>query len=138
MSKHDEARRAFLKGAAAGAGAIAGTGLAPQAIPQALAKPQERHKIAVADAAETASEAPTSFGDAGRCDEPVGSRISTRLSQNAIRNRKNIRPVSPAACIAAPVRNLTGSAESRVRATETFLLIVEKNTPQIFVELEKI
>jgi gluconate 2-dehydrogenase gamma chain len=37
MSKHDEARRAFLKGAAAGAGVIAGTGLAPQA----LAKEQE-------------------------------------------------------------------------------------------------
>ena len=52
MSKHDEARRAFLKGAAAGAGAIAGTGLAPQAIPQALAKPQERHKTAAADAAD--------------------------------------------------------------------------------------
>jgi gluconate 2-dehydrogenase gamma chain len=37
MSKHDEARRAFLKGAAAGAGVIAGTGLAPQA----LAKEQD-------------------------------------------------------------------------------------------------
>src|ERR1700738_110704 len=53
MSKHDEARRAFLKGAAAGAGAIAGTGL----VPQALAKPHEpqpheRHKIAAADATE--------------------------------------------------------------------------------------
>jgi gluconate 2-dehydrogenase gamma chain len=49
MSKHDEARRAFLKGAAAGAGAIAGTGL----VPQAMAKPHERHKTAAADAAET-------------------------------------------------------------------------------------
>ena len=49
MSKHDEARRAFLKGAAAGAGAVAGTGL----VPQALAKPHERHKTAAADAAET-------------------------------------------------------------------------------------
>jgi gluconate 2-dehydrogenase gamma chain len=48
MSKHDEARRAFLKGAAAGAGAIAGTGLAPQA----LAKPHERHKTAAADVVE--------------------------------------------------------------------------------------
>ena len=48
MSKHDEARRAFLKGAAAGAGALAGTGLAPQA----MAKPHERHKTAAADAAE--------------------------------------------------------------------------------------
>jgi len=46
MSKHDEARRAFLKGAAAGAGALAGTGLAPQA----MAKP---HKTAAADAADT-------------------------------------------------------------------------------------
>jgi gluconate 2-dehydrogenase gamma chain len=48
MSKHDEARRAFLKGAAAGAGAIAGTGL----VPQAVAKPHERHKTAAADTAE--------------------------------------------------------------------------------------
>ena len=44
MSKHDEARRAFLKGAAAGAGALAGTGLAPQAM---AAKP---HKTAAAEA----------------------------------------------------------------------------------------
>jgi gluconate 2-dehydrogenase gamma chain len=48
MSKHDEARRTFLKGAAAGAGAIAGTGL----VPQAMAKPHERHKTAAADAAD--------------------------------------------------------------------------------------
>ena len=55
MSKHDEARRAFLKGAAAGAGAVAGTGLLPQVIPQALAKqPHEHahHKTAAADVAE--------------------------------------------------------------------------------------
>ena len=48
MSKHDEARRAFLKGAAVGAGAIAGTGL----VPQAFAKPHEKHKTAAADTAE--------------------------------------------------------------------------------------
>jgi gluconate 2-dehydrogenase gamma chain len=34
MSKHDEARRAFLVGAVAGAGAAAGAGLAPQALAQ--------------------------------------------------------------------------------------------------------
>lgn len=34
MSKHDEARRAFLVGAVAGAGAVAGVGLAPQALAQ--------------------------------------------------------------------------------------------------------
>jgi len=51
MSKHDEARRAFLKGAAAGAGALAGTGLAPQA----MAKPHERHKTAAAEATETSA-----------------------------------------------------------------------------------
>jgi gluconate 2-dehydrogenase gamma chain len=49
MSKHDEARRAFLKGAAAGAGALAGTGLAPQA----MAKP---HKTAAADAADAPAQ----------------------------------------------------------------------------------
>ena len=56
MSKHDEARRAFLKGAAAGAGAVAGTGL----VPQALAKPHERHKTAAADAAEAPAHVHTS------------------------------------------------------------------------------
>src|SRR5258708_13225828 len=34
MSKHDEARRAFLVGAVAGAGAVAGVGIAPQALAQ--------------------------------------------------------------------------------------------------------
>jgi len=52
MSKHDEARRAFLKGAAAGAGAgaLAGTGLAPGA----MAQEQHPHepKAAAADAAD--------------------------------------------------------------------------------------
>ena len=32
ISKHDEARRAFLKGAALGAGAVAGVGLVPQSL----------------------------------------------------------------------------------------------------------
>jgi hypothetical protein len=40
MSKHDEARRAFLIGAAVGAGAVAGAGL----VPDALAQTQEQHK----------------------------------------------------------------------------------------------
>jgi gluconate 2-dehydrogenase gamma chain len=47
MSKHDEARRAFLVGAV-GAGALAGAGL----VPEAHAKPHERRKTAAADAAE--------------------------------------------------------------------------------------
>ncbi|HEY6258934.1 MAG TPA: gluconate 2-dehydrogenase subunit 3 family protein [Xanthobacteraceae bacterium] len=50
MSKHDEARRAFLKGAAVGAGAIAGTGL----IADAIAKPHEKHKTAAAEGGEAA------------------------------------------------------------------------------------
>ena len=40
MSKHDEARRAFLKGAVAGAGAVAGTGLVTDALAQPQAKSQ--------------------------------------------------------------------------------------------------
>jgi gluconate 2-dehydrogenase gamma chain len=52
MSKHDEARRAFLKGAAAGAGVLAGTGLAPQALAKDPEhQPHARHKTAAADAA---------------------------------------------------------------------------------------
>jgi gluconate 2-dehydrogenase gamma chain len=55
MSKHDEARRAFLKGAAAGAGALAGTGLAPQGVSEAVAKTREPHKTAAAEAGDTAA-----------------------------------------------------------------------------------
>jgi gluconate 2-dehydrogenase gamma chain len=54
MSKHDEARRTFLKGAAAGAGVIAGTGLAPQALAKEKGHQQHApHKTAAADAAES-------------------------------------------------------------------------------------
>jgi gluconate 2-dehydrogenase gamma chain len=42
MNKHDESRRAFLKGAAVGAGAVAGVGL----VPEALAQSHEQHKPA--------------------------------------------------------------------------------------------
>jgi gluconate 2-dehydrogenase gamma chain len=59
MSKHDEARRAFLKGAAAGAGALAGTGLASQALAKEP-KPHEKHKTAVADAADAPAHMHTS------------------------------------------------------------------------------
>jgi gluconate 2-dehydrogenase gamma chain len=38
MSKHDEARRAFLKGAVVGAGAVAGAGLVPEALAQTHAQ----------------------------------------------------------------------------------------------------
>jgi gluconate 2-dehydrogenase gamma chain len=55
MSKHDEARRAFLKGAAAGAGVIAGTGLAPQALAKEKEHPPHAHKTAAADAAESSA-----------------------------------------------------------------------------------
>jgi gluconate 2-dehydrogenase gamma chain len=57
MSKHDEARRAFLKGAAAGAGVIAGTGLAPQALAKEKEHPPHPHKTAAADAAESPAHA---------------------------------------------------------------------------------
>lgn len=40
MSKHDEARRAFLKGAVVGAGAVASAGLVPEALAQSQAKGQ--------------------------------------------------------------------------------------------------
>jgi gluconate 2-dehydrogenase gamma chain len=46
MSKHDEARRAFLIGAAVGAGAVAGAGL----VPDALAQTHEQHKATDAPA----------------------------------------------------------------------------------------
>src|SRR5882757_11215956 len=56
MSKHDESRRAFLVGAAVGAGAVAGAGL----VPDALAQTQELHKseqLTAADAPATTAQA---------------------------------------------------------------------------------
>jgi gluconate 2-dehydrogenase gamma chain len=61
MSKHDEARRAFLVGAAAGAGAIASVGLVGEAEAKE-AKPHERHKTAAADAADAAAPAREGHG----------------------------------------------------------------------------
>jgi gluconate 2-dehydrogenase gamma chain len=52
MSKHDESRRAFLVGAAVGAGAVAGAGL----VPDALAQTHEQHNSA-ADAPATTAQA---------------------------------------------------------------------------------
>jgi len=84
-----------------------------------------------------ASEALTLLPDE-RGAEPVGNRISTRPSQNVIRNRKNMKPASPAAGIAACALTLAGSFESRVGGAGTFLSIIEQNTPQIFAQMEKI
>ena len=42
MGKHDESRRAFLVGAAVGAGAVAGAGL----VPDAMAQTHEQHNAA--------------------------------------------------------------------------------------------
>ena len=54
-----------------------------------------RRSPTVADAAEIASVAPTSLAGIC-CDDPVGNRISTMPSQNAMRKRKNMTPTSPA------------------------------------------
>jgi gluconate 2-dehydrogenase gamma chain len=53
MSKHDEARRAFLIGAAVGAGAVAGAGL----MPDALAQTHEQHAATDAPATNAQSHA---------------------------------------------------------------------------------
>ena len=49
MSQHDETRRAFLKGAAVGASAIAGAGLAPQAFAKDKESKEHQHKTAAAE-----------------------------------------------------------------------------------------
>jgi gluconate 2-dehydrogenase gamma chain len=55
MSEHDETRRAFLKGAAVGVGAVAGAGLVPEAL-AAEAKAGHDHLAAPAAAAMAAGE----------------------------------------------------------------------------------
>jgi hypothetical protein len=92
----------------------------------------------VAEAADIASDAPTSLAGAPGWLEPVGKRISTTLSQNAIRNRKNMKPTSPAADVAASGGKLAGSIESRVRVLVRILRIIDENTRQIFDQFEKI
>jgi gluconate 2-dehydrogenase gamma chain len=59
MGKHDESRRAFLVGAAVGAGAVAGAGL----VPDALAQTPEQHSAA--DAATTAAQSHAHGGGHG-------------------------------------------------------------------------
>jgi len=49
-----------------------------------------------------------------------------------------MKPVSPAAQLAAYAGRLAGSLESGVRSDGSFLSIIEQNTPQIFAQLEKI
>ena len=90
----------------------------------------------VAEAAEMASEALTSLTDGLRGAAPVGNSTSTTPSQNAIRNRKNITPTSPAGSIAARERKLAGSIEGHVGDAETFLSIIEQNTLKIFAQIE--
>jgi gluconate 2-dehydrogenase gamma chain len=60
MSQHDETRRAFLKGAAVGASAIAGAGIAGASAPQAFAKEKEKehqHKTAATESADAGARA---------------------------------------------------------------------------------
>ena len=59
MKKHDEARRAFLIGAAAGAGAIAGAGL------DAFAQTPEHHNAADAPTTDAQRAAPVHSGGHG-------------------------------------------------------------------------
>ena len=59
MGKHDESRRAFLVGAAVGAGAVAGAGL----VPDALAQTHEQHNAA--DAATTTAQSHAHGGGHG-------------------------------------------------------------------------
>jgi gluconate 2-dehydrogenase gamma chain len=54
MSKHDESRRAFLVGAAVGAGAVAGAGLVPDALAQTQAQAQHNNAT---DAPATTAQA---------------------------------------------------------------------------------
>jgi hypothetical protein len=94
--------------------------------------------LTVADAAEMASAAPTSLVEEPLCGATLGSSTSTTLSQNAIRNRKNMSPESQATCVTARDSKLAGSLESRVGGLARLLSIVEQNTPQIFEQLDKI
>ncbi|HTV36978.1 MAG TPA: hypothetical protein VMF12_11165 [Xanthobacteraceae bacterium] len=96
-----------------------------------------RRSCTVSVAAESASAAPTAFVEGLRCAPPLGNRISTTLSQNAIRNRKNMSPVFPAAKATVARGKLAGSAESCVRWVGLFLPIIEENTPQIFEQFDK-
>jgi hypothetical protein len=47
-------------------------------------------------------------------------------------------PASPAAVIAASVRNLAGTTENRIGGPGAIFLIFAQNTPQIFRQFEKI
>ncbi len=54
-----------------------------------------------------------------------------------MRNRKNMRPAPPMACMAARRVKLAASLEKRVGDETEILPIIEQNTLQIFVKIEK-
>src|SRR6516162_2277230 len=97
-----------------------------------------RRSSTVAEAAEIASAAPRSFAGALCCEKPLSNRSSTTPSQNAIRNRKNMRPISPAVQTTASACKLAGGVENDVRGSETFFPIIDENTPKIFIQFEEI
>jgi hypothetical protein len=84
-----------------------------------------------------ASAAPIPWGDALRCPLPLGSSISTRPSQNAIRKRKNMNPKSLAARMTVAGNKIAATLESRVPEVGSFLFIVEQSTLQIFDNLQR-
>jgi gluconate 2-dehydrogenase gamma chain len=76
MSKHDESRRAFLVGAAVGAGAVAGAGL----VPDALAQTHEQHNSA-ADAPATTAQAHGHGGGHGAFLNDDGAATVTAFAE---------------------------------------------------------
>ena len=73
-----------------------------------------------------------------RSAPPLGSSNSTRPSQNAKRNKKNITRTSPATLTTACELKVAGRLEGRVRDARTFLSIIEQNKSKIFQQFEKI
>ena len=66
MPQHDEGRRAFLKGAAASAGAVAGAALIPPTPAQAADQPKQMPGMAMHDAAKPGAETTPAIGGAGQ------------------------------------------------------------------------
>jgi hypothetical protein len=86
-----------------------------------------------ADAAVTASAAPTCDLIATGCEPALGKRISATLNQKAARNKKNMTlSLLPTIIVRRHVPKLAGSLESGVRNATCFLPKFEQHLSGTF------
>ena len=91
----------------------------------------------VAEAALTACAAPT-FDSGTFIESGVGSSITTMLSQNALRIRKNMTlPFVPHDCPIAVEDTLAEALEGEVRSVRSILRMFDSSFQRVFLKFER-